>query len=44
MRVSAVRGRGLWLRRVRHNVEFSGGPLGISTTNDGCGPSAATQG
>lgn len=26
------------------NVEFSGGPLGISTTKDGCGPSAGTQG
>jgi len=26
------------------NVEFSGGPLGISTTKDGRGPSAGTQG
>ena len=26
------------------NVEFSGGPLGISTTKDGRGPSAATPG
>lgn len=26
------------------NVEFSGGPLGTSTTNDGRGPSAGKQG
>ncbi len=29
---------------VKPNVEFSGGPLGISTTKDGRGPSAATPG
>lgn len=28
----------------RFNVEFSGGPLGISTTKDGPRPSAATPG
>jgi len=30
--------------KLLHNAEFSGGPLGISTTKDGRGPSAGTQG